>query len=373
MDLDDEETRAKLLAELLHDALEGPTSRIAKLNPKLLAAREMPPGNWQQLYLLYVASCQANTTEAACRATFYTATTSWRKTLKFRPKSQHSICGICDKLKTKMRSAKNFQAHARCADDLLGHLTMTWRCRQTYWAAREASRAKQDTLCIIYDGYDKSKAMLPRWAHGRLPKIPVFERFVRPHISVSATLAHGWGCVVFIAEEGVSTGGSFSWEAVFITISLCWEAARQRGLSWPSSFLGKIFLDLMSLSHAVLRLWLQHDNTVKELKNALSGCLLSYLCSGGYFWETCQACLPVGHTHEDIGACLQYAVLFAFIFSSDRQALWVWQPLRWCIWNNNVPFDVCRVAIANTIWFQKALLSLQCARLEKSCSCNPFF
>lgn len=261
MDLDHEETRAKLLAELLHDALEGPSCRITKLNPKLLAAREMPPGNWQQLYLLYVASCQANNTEAACRATFYAATTAWRKTLKFRAKSQHSVCGVCDKLKARMRSSTDFQAHALCADQLLGHLRMTWRCRQTYWAAREASRAKQDTLCIIYDGYDKSKAMVPRWNQGRLPKIPVFERLVRPHISVSATLAHGWGCVIFLAEEGVSTGGSFSWEAVFITISMCWEAARQRGLAWPSSFLGNMVL-FMSFCIELTLLGLSADDVL---------------------------------------------------------------------------------------------------------------
>ena len=240
MNLNDDATRTKLLADLMQDALEGPTSRISRLDPKLLAARELPPGNWQQLYILYVASCAASGTESASRSTFYCATKSWRKTLRFRHRSQHSTCGICDKLKSRLRACKDFQAHARCADDLLGHLTMTWRCRQVYWSARATSRARQDLLCIIYDGFDKSKPMLPRWSHGRLPKIPVFERIPRTHLAVSATLAHGWGCCVFLAEEGVSTGGSYSWEALFITISKCWEAARQRGISFPSSFPGQI-------------------------------------------------------------------------------------------------------------------------------------
>ena len=255
MDLNDEETRSKLLQELLQDALEGPTTRFAKLDPKHLAAREMPPGNWQQLYLLYVSSCQANGTEAASRTTFYQATTSWRKTLKFRHRSQHSVCGTCDILKSRMRASRDFQSHARATDELLGHLTLTWRCRQTYWAARESSRARQDVLCIIYDGYDKSKPMLPRWSHGRLPKTPIFERIQRTHLSVSATLAHGWGCVVFLAEEGVSTGGSFSWEALLITMSLCWESARRKGVSFPTSFLARhtcqvyiwIFYDIFSV------------------------------------------------------------------------------------------------------------------------------
>ena len=52
MNLDEEATRTKLLQDLMQDALEGPTSRICKLNPKELALRELPPGNWSQLYVL---------------------------------------------------------------------------------------------------------------------------------------------------------------------------------------------------------------------------------------------------------------------------------------------------------------------------------
>lgn len=219
------------------DALEGPSSRVSKLNPKLLAAREMPPGNWQQVYTMYTAACLANQAEAASQSTFYNATRTWRKTLTFRHRSQHSIFGVCDRLKSQMRSSRDFQRHARAADELLGHLALTWRCRQTYWAARENSRSRHGVLCIIYDGFDKSKPMLPRWEHGRLPKVPCFEKVSRTHLGVSATLAHGFGCCVFLAEEDVSTGGSFSWEALFITMSKCWEASRQRGLIWPSSLL----------------------------------------------------------------------------------------------------------------------------------------
>ena len=181
---------------------------------------------------------------------------------------------------------------------------MRWRCRQAYWSARAASRARQDLLTIIYDGFDKTKMMILRWSHGRLPKTPTFERIPRVNLFLSATLAHGWGCCIFLAEEGVSTGGSFSWEALFLTISSCWEAARQRGISFPSSFLGWLDFTLCGLTYQsffFLRLWLQHDNTVKELKNGLSGTLLAFLCSSNFFWETAQCCLPVGHTHEDIG------------------------------------------------------------------------
>ena len=261
MNLDDEATRTKLLQDLMQDALEGPTSRLSKLNPKQLAARELPPGNWQQLYVLYVASCAANKTESASRATFYEATKTWRKTLRFRHRSQHSVCGTCDRLKASMRSSRDFQAHARAADALLGHLTLTWRCRQAYWSARAASRARQDLLTIIYDGFDRTKMMIPRWSQGRLPKTPTFERIPRLHLFMSATLAHGWGCCIFLAEEGVSTGGSFSWESLFITISSCWQAARKRGVTFPSSFLEPIacFLKISELNLRLIHLHVEFE------------------------------------------------------------------------------------------------------------------
>jgi len=65
--------------------------------------------------------------------------------------------------------------HARAADNLLGHLTLTWKCREQYWHARAVSQAKQDLLCIIVDGYDRSKPMIPRWTQGRAPKGGAFE------------------------------------------------------------------------------------------------------------------------------------------------------------------------------------------------------
>ena len=49
------------------------------------------------------------------------------------------------------------------------------------------------------------------------------------------------------------------------------------------------------------RLWVQHDNTVKELKNGLSGALCAHLVLSDLFYEASHNCLPVGHTHEDIG------------------------------------------------------------------------
>ena len=55
-----------------------------------------------------------------------------------------------------------------------------------------------------------------------------------------------------------------------------------------------------------VRLWVQGDNTVKELKNQLSGQLLSMLIASGFINEGGHHHLPIGHTHEDIGSALNF-------------------------------------------------------------------
>lgn len=284
MDLGDEEAREKLLAELMKDALTGHTARISKLDPAKLSQRELPPGNFAQLYVLYQASCLAEDLHCASRAVFYSVTKDWRKTLKFRPYSKHSVCMTCDRLKSEMRHSNHFLQHAVAADTLLGHLRDTWKDRQAYWCAREMSRNHQDMLTIIFDGFDKSKPAFPRWPQGRQPKGAVFERVNRTHVAVSAALCHGYGCLIFLCEEGGSTGGSYSWECLLHAIDMCQQEDRQRGRA------------------SARTLWCQHDNTVKELKHSLSGAMMTYLVQAGFYDECGAHMLPIGHTHEDVGA-----------------------------------------------------------------------
>lgn len=221
MDLTDEDARAKLLHQLMNDALIGPTAKIANtLNPKQLAVRELPPGNWAQTYILYQSFCLAQDLDCASRATFYQMTQEWRKCLKFRPFSKHSLCNTCDRLKSRMRHCKDFMAHASAADDLLAHLKETWECRKMYWNARQLSQSHHDVLCLCYDGFDKSKPVLPRWAHGQLPKHPTFERLSRTNVAIAAVLAHGHGCFVYLSQEGGVGGGTFSYSVLSFEVFL---------------------------------------------------------------------------------------------------------------------------------------------------------
>lgn len=180
---DDEAARTQLLQTLIADALDGGTSKT-QITPANLAQRELPPGNWSQLYVLYQAWCLSTSSRCASRAAFYACSKEWRKALRFRPHSKHSVCHLCDTLKSRMKHASNFMAHAKATDNLLEHLSNMWRCRQAYWLAREKSRATQDLLTIIYDGFDKAKPAIPRWSRGQAPKQAAVERIPRSHLAV---------------------------------------------------------------------------------------------------------------------------------------------------------------------------------------------
>ena len=294
--LDDQKVREALLQDLLSETLQGPTSRLLDIPVEKMAFRELPPGNWAQLYVLYQSHCLAQNDEAASRSVFYRVTQLWRKRLKFRKRSQHGICEICDRIKAEMRHSGGFLEHAKWADRLLGHLAMTWRARQKYWEARATSRAKQDLLRLIVDGYDKSKPCLPRWGLGRAPKGGAFEKHPRTGMQFSAVIAHGWGCAIFMAAEHVSCGGPYTWETLLLTMDMVWKQARKEGRQAPKSFLVERFM-----WRCVLRLWVQGDNTVKELKNALSGQMIAMLIAANLIEEGGHFHLPKGHTHEDVG------------------------------------------------------------------------
>ena len=236
-DLSREDARDSLLRSLLDSVLEGPTAHT-RISPKHLAKRELPPGNWANLYLLYLAACKARKTAPASKSTFYTAVKAWKCCLRFRKKSTHGTCYTCDVLRARMKHAKSFWSHATATDALLGHLMTTWRCRQQYWAARAASRTRQDLITLITDGFDKSKPTLPRWPRGRMPKGATFEKYNRPHLNISAVYAHGYCCNVFMSDEYMTVGGNYSWETLLVTLNDCFKILRAENKPMPPACLG---------------------------------------------------------------------------------------------------------------------------------------
>lgn len=96
--------------------------------------------------------------------------------------------------------------------------------------------------------------------------------------------------------------------------------ARAKGKQFP-----KEWLATFPLSMSKIRICLQADNTVKEVRNTYSFRLLSGMLQAG-IWEAAQCSfLRVGHTHEDVDAV--FSVVAQSIRSTNYQMLQTPQDL----------------------------------------------
>ena len=84
---------------------------------------------------------------------------------------------------------------------------------------------------------------------------------------------------------------------------------RSRSEPFPMEFLGGIVTVFCNqngsfLPATYLRLYLQSDNTVKEIRNQYASRILTALMGGGVFSAVSINHLEVGHTHEDVDGVL---------------------------------------------------------------------
>jgi hypothetical protein len=73
-----------------------------------------------------------------------------------------------------------------------------------YWWCRYASRHNLDVLTIIIDSMDKAKLAWPQWPWGIIDK--VLDKIRRPRVILTAAIAHGYGVLLYVADEELSHG-----------------------------------------------------------------------------------------------------------------------------------------------------------------------
>ena len=103
----DDQMRERLLHKLVQEKLLGPTIQVTDLVPKDLPLRELPPGNTAALFLMYIAWARVSGEKVASKSTFYATSKKWACCLKFRSRSEHSMCVVCQSLKSAIRAARD--------------------------------------------------------------------------------------------------------------------------------------------------------------------------------------------------------------------------------------------------------------------------
>lgn len=243
-----EPQRQQLLDLLVKSALESDLARSAlMLGPRDLVRRYLPPGNWTDIYHLYLSFQGAKNMRCASATTFFRVVrkSGWGKVLRFRNVSQHTACPTCQRLKAQLRHANDVATHARHADKLMRHLQGQFMDRQVYWNLRARAKRDADILVCIQDSMDKGKFALPKFVDGRVPKH--LATLSRPVLEVTANIIHGRLIYIGIADEGENAGSSWSLEVLSRALDKAYSQAQRKNLTWPP----------------VLKVW--SDNTPKDL------------------------------------------------------------------------------------------------------------
>ncbi len=227
---------------MVNSSLESDLARsVLPLGPKNLIRRFLPPGNWSDIYHLYLSYQSAQNLQCASPTTFFRVvrTSGWKKCLKFRPISQHTACPTCQRLKAQLRHAGDVASHARAADRLMRHLQGQFLDRSIYWSLRSRAKRDHDVLVCIQDSMDKGKFALPKFVDGRTPKH--LAALTRPVLEVTANIMHGRLIYIAVGDEGETAGSSWNLEVLNRALDKAYIQAQRNNLTWPSDL--KIFTD----------------------------------------------------------------------------------------------------------------------------------
>ena len=197
--------------------------------------------------------------------------------LRFRPMSSHSECSICLRHKALI-SGLGCHLNAKLAQEALftQHLKSQYYDRICYWEGRGVARNKGLTAVFICDGMDQCKFAAPR---APAMRAKCFSEMMRPKLHVSALIAHGRHIQIALAEADMPKDSNFCVEQIAASL----EHLAADSVHLPS-----------------LHLWVQCDNTSRELKNNCTLRFLTGLVSSSALKGAKVSCLRTGHSHEDV-------------------------------------------------------------------------
>ena len=162
------------------------------------------------------------------------------------------------------------------------HLRRQYMDRCIYWQARASSRLKGLsrnilTICMIIDSIDHQKL---RWPRALCLQSKDFNNFVRPHLTCTGVLVHGYFSLLAVSEQWIPADSSRTCE---IIAHACHRLVEDHGV------------DLRNVN-----LLLQSDNCSKEGKN---NCMLGWSAAQvatRRVHSISQQYLQSGHSHEDV-------------------------------------------------------------------------
>ena len=222
--------------------------------------RHLPPGCMKDYWEQFHAHDNQG---SVAFSTFWRVWRSEFGHLRFRRVSSHAQCSTCLHHRLLLRELSPYVvARKRQAQLYNLHLLSQYRDRQVYWSLRGSSRLRVfGHIVLIQDGMDQAKFMWPR---GPALKAKDLSTLIRPRLSITGVLAHGWSLLLAVSTPETKKDSSSSAELFGHMLT------RLQGLG-------------VRLCDTVIHLF--SDNTSRELKNSTTARLLTVLCQTGPLTE----------------------------------------------------------------------------------------
>lgn len=199
--------------------------------------------------------------------------------MQIRAESNHSQCSTCLRHRHLIKSlGHHLLARRQQQMFYWQHLKDQYADRLEYYRLRSTSRMQDgQSILIIQDGMDQSKACIPR---SKWMKSKEFSRFVRPRLHVSLTLVHGFFCLWSISDPDCMKDSNASTETLCHAMHLL---ERDFDVYLPGC-----------------ALHIQADNTSREVKNNMLLRWAAAQVSSSNVRSITFRFLRQGHSHEDV-------------------------------------------------------------------------
>ena len=176
---------------------------------------------WEVLSTLHPGAGTCPSYKTFCRR--YTST--WKSVLVMRKSSQHAQCQTCFDLQQILHSGSiPWEQRVKAARLLREHRKQQYHDRMLYWSLRFASKINSDVLVIIIDDMDHSKFAWSRF--GFRKQTHELDNVVRPTVTFTAALAHGFGTYLYMAGPQVAGSSAYFLEVLSQTLEYVYAMPR---------------------------------------------------------------------------------------------------------------------------------------------------
>eukprot|EP00971_Amphidinium_carterae_P109059 2159627-Amphidinium_carterae.2 len=249
--------------------LRTPPTDPSQTDAEHMLIKYLNPGNIRELYSFYENSEAFHDCPCSYKTFMRAYQETWKGCLRFRGRTEHAKCTICQACKKQIRSSKSEADKAAAQSKYIAHIRAILADR--LYEARLGLLSQQNEITLLQiDGMDQQKLSMPRWE----VTTKSLENGWRPRMSLFTVLSSAVE-FYYVKPPTANAGSSMEWTMLLHSLDC-----------------------LSKRSQLCADLTLKGDNTPKELRNQITAKMCSLLV-GLKIFRSVTVCYPqVGHSHS---------------------------------------------------------------------------